>query len=292
MKKIFTAFVLFLILSGCRQNEATIRGQAFEKGTSLGEIQDKALREVSGIIASRNNPGFLWVHNDSGHGPDIFLINTKGEVKCTVHLSGVKNRDWEDIAVGTEGGKNYVYAAEIGDNNAAYKTKFLFRVEEPVIGEGVTDTTIHQVDQIEFELSDGARDTEALTIDPVSKDVYILSKRENRVNLYKLAAPLSTTGIMTAEKVVEKLPFSLAVAADISEDGTEILVKNYDNVFYWKRSAGESVEDALKRAPERLPYEPEPQGEAITFDHSGKGYYTLSEKNKKIPQHLLFYKRK
>lgn len=283
-----------LLLSGCQQTDKApeLNTSAFEPAISQGVIEGNTIREASGLAASYNNPGKLWTHNDSGNDAAIFLISTKGEIHCTVYLSGIKNRDWEDIAVGSEGGKNFVYVAEIGDNNAAYKTKFLYRFEEPVISEGVTDTTLHPVDRIEFELSDGSRDTEALTIDPVSGDFYIFSKRESRVNLYRLPAPLATTGTITAEKVLEKLPFSLVVAADISKDGTEILIKNYDHVFYWKRSSGESIEAALKRVPERLPYDPEPQGEAIAFDLAGKGYYTLSEQKKKLKQHLFFYKRK
>jgi hypothetical protein len=129
-------------------------------------------------------------------------------------------------------------------------------------------------------------------IDPVSNNVYIFSKREDKVNLYKLAWPLSTTEPMTAERVLEKMPFSLIVATDISKDGSEILAKNYNRIFYWKRLPGESVEISLMRAPITLPYTPEPQGESIAFDCDGAGYYTISEKKKKMPQHLFFYKRK
>lgn len=283
-----------LLLVGCQQTDKTprVNASAFDPGISQGTIVGKEIREASGLAASINNPNMLWTHNDSGNSADVFLISETGELKFTLHLSGIKNRDWEDIAIGSEGGKNYLYIAEIGDNNAVFNSKFLYRIEEPKLTGSKTDTTITQVDKIEFKLSDGARDTESLTIDPVSNNMYIVSKRENRVNLYKLSPPFSTTETMTAEKVLEKLPFSLAVAADISKDGTEILIKNYDNVFYWKRSSGESIEDALKRNPERLPYDPEPQGEAIAFDPDGSGYYTLSEQKKKMPQHLFFYKRK
>jgi hypothetical protein len=41
----------------------------------------------------------------------------------------------------------------------------------------------------------------------------------------------------------------------------------------------------------RLPYSPEPQGEAIAFDAQGGGYYTISEERGKSPQQLFYYKR-
>jgi hypothetical protein len=288
--------LMCLLLFACQQTGKTpeVSSSTFEPAVSQGVIEGNKIREASGLAASFANPGMLWTHNDSGNRADIFLISEKGELKCTVHLSGIKNRDWEDIAVaqGSEGDKHYIYLAEIGDNDAVYSTKFLYRIEEPKIAAEVSDTTLHQIDRIEFKLSDGARDTEALMIDPGSKNIYIFSKRERRVNLYKISVPLSTTAIMTAEKVLEELPFSWVVAADLSADGNEILVKNYDNVYYWKRSPGETIEDAVKRTAERLPYTPEPQGEAIAFDPDGTGYYTLSEQKKKMAQHLYFYKRK
>lgn len=286
----YIQFIICIVLAGCQQPG---KAPLFEAAVSRGEIKNNKIREASGLVASANNPGMLWTHNDSGNNADIFLINDTGEIKCAVHLSGIKNRDWEDIAVGSgpEKGKQYIYIGEIGDNNAVYDEKILYRIEEPRIAAGTADTTITKIDKVEFKLSDGSRDTEALIIDPVSKSFYIFSKRESQVNLYKLSDTLSTSEVRTAEKVAEGLPFTLIVAADISEDGSEILAKNYDNIFYWKRLPGESVEEAIRRTPETLPYSPEPQGESIAFSRRGDGYYTISERKKKMPQHLYFYKR-
>lgn len=281
---------------GCQQPDKTppTNPTLFEAGKSMGSVTNNRIREASGLVASVSNPEMMWTHNDSGNAAEIFLMNETGDVKSTVHLAGIKNRDWEDIAVGSgpDAGKPYLYVGDIGDNNSVYDEKILYRIEEPRLLNGITDTTITNVEKINFKLPDGKRDTEAFIIDPISTDLYIFSKREQQVNLYKLSHPLSTTGTMTAERVLEKLPFTLIVAADISADGTEILVKNYDNVFYWKRVPGESIEETIKRTPEILPYSPEPQGESITFSHAGDGYYTISERKKTQPQQLYFYKRK
>jgi hypothetical protein len=283
-------FIICVVLIGCQQPG---KAPLFESAVSRGIVKDNKIREASGLVASVNNPGMLWTHNDSGNNADIFLINDKGEIKCTVHLSDIKNRDWEDIALGSgpEEGKQYIYIGEIGDNNAAYKEKILYRLEEPLIADGVTDTTLTKIDKIQFKLPDGSRDTEALILDPVSKNFYIFSKRESQVNLYKLPDTLSTTETMTAERILEGLPYTLIVAADVSEDGSEILAKTYDKVFYWKRLPGETVEEVIKRTPETLPYSSEPHGESIAFSRTGDGYYTISERKKKMPQHLFFYKR-
>ena len=287
----YVSFITCLLLVGCQSQKPGVL--LFESGVSKGEVKGNEIREASGLVASVNNSGMLWTHNDSGNAADIFLIDDKGEIKYTVHLSGIKNRDWEDITVGSgpEEGKTYIYIGDIGDNNAVYDEKILYRIEEPTFS-GEADTALTRIDTIEFKLSDGKRDAEALIIDPVSKNLYVFSKRESRVNLYKISGPLSTTETLTAERVLEGLPFTLIVAADISQDGGEILAKNYDTVFYWKRLPGESIEDAIKRTPETLPYSSEPQGESIAFSRKGDGYYTISERKKKMPQHLYFYKRK
>jgi hypothetical protein len=56
--------------------------------------------EASGIVASRQNPGVLWVHNDSGAPPRVFAINARGDLLGICNVGGAKIRDWEDIAVG------------------------------------------------------------------------------------------------------------------------------------------------------------------------------------------------
>jgi len=292
----YTILVVCALFIGCSQkkNETVATDKpAFAKPISAGKIKGDKIQEASGLVASIANPGLLWTHNDSGNDADIFLVNGKGEIKCTIHLGDTKNRDWEDITIGTgpEEGKDYIYIGEIGDNAAVYNSKFLYRLEEPRIAEGITDTTIQTVQKIEFTLSDGERDTEALAFDPLSKNFYIFSKRESEVNLYRLPAPLLTDKTMVAERVLEKLPFTQIVALDISKDGTEILTKNYDHVYYWKRKPGETVEATLLSAAVELPYEQEPQGESIAFARDGSGYYTISEQKKDKPQQLVFYKR-
>src|SRR6478609_9604331 len=128
-----------------------------------------------------------------------------------------------------------------------------------------------------------------MMIDPLTNDLYLLSKWEDSVRLYQITFPFSDT--LTAEKVAV-LPYSGVVAANISMDGTEVLMKDYPNVYYWKRNEGQSITDLLKQPSVALPYDMEEQGEAICFKVDGKGYYTVSETTKRRQAELLFYKRK
>jgi hypothetical protein len=90
---------------------------------------------------------------------------------------------------------------------------------------------------------------------------------------------------------VALIPFHKIVAGDISANGEEVLLKTYDHIYYWKRIPGETIIDLLKRKPMRLPYDREPQGEAIGFAQDGSGYFTLSERKNNKPAELIFYKR-
>ena len=77
----------------------------------------------------------------------------------------------------------------------------------------------------------------------------------------------------------------------MSLEYSEILLKNYDAIFYWQRNPGESIIDCLLREHELLYYKPEPQGESICWDNASNGFYTLSEKSWAEEQVLFYYKR-
>jgi hypothetical protein len=285
--------LMFAATIACSQKKAEkADSNIFLEGKALAVATDKKLEEASGLAASLNNPGLLWAHNDSGNGAAVFLIDQKLEVKLTCKLNGVKNRDWEDIAVGPgpEPGKTYVYVAEIGDNLARYQYKMIYRFEEPVLDAAEKELTITQFDTITFQLEGEVKDTEALMINPLNKNMYIVSKRERPVYLYELKYPHSTKDTLTASKITA-LPYTQIVAADFSANGKEIIMKNYLNVYYWKVD-GRPIADVLKERPYVLTYKEEPQGEAITFAHDGSGYFTLSEKVKGEKSHLYFYPRK
>ncbi|HLT81024.1 MAG TPA: hypothetical protein VKZ86_08330 [Cyclobacteriaceae bacterium] len=294
MKRIKMMALIVLLVPMCNTQKSFDKGY-FGMGVRQGALDNREIDEASGLAASVVNEGMLWTHNDSGDEARIFLIDGKGVCKAVVWLEGVTNRDWEEIAVGPgpEEGQSYVYVGEIGDNRATYKHKYLYRFPEPVIPSrpGMIDTTIQALDSIKFTLEGGPRDTEAFVVDPLSRDIYVFSKNEKReIRIFRLPYPQSTTEVMEAEFVMT-LPIVKVVAADISPDGREILVKNYTHVYYWPKDPDEPLPSALARPPLSLPYTTEPQGEAIAFDRAGEGYFTLSEEHNNSAPWLLFYPR-
>jgi len=261
----------------------------FEAGVATG-IAAPELEEASGLVASAANPGLLWTHNDSGNPADLFLIDSTGAIKLTCHLLGVKNRDWEDITrgPGPDSTRTYLYVGEIGDNEAKYSTKIIYRLPEPV-WYGERETDLMEVDAFHLLLPDGRRDTETLFHDPLRNEMFIVSKREDSVRLYQIPFPLSADTVMAERKLV--LPIYKMVAADVSPDGLEILAKDYEHVYYWPRAPHESVLEAMQKEAYCLPYTRENQGESIAFSIYGNGYYTLGESALNDRAKVIFYKR-
>ena len=149
-----------------------------------------------------------------------------------------------------------------------------------------------KVETITFRYIDGNRDAETLMIDSQTKDIYIVSKREERVQVYLLEYPQTLTDTLVVP-VVQTLPYTRVTAGDISADGTEILLKTLNSIYYWKRNSTETISDALGRQAEYLPYFLEPQGEAIAWLKDGSGYITVSEmSNANVIPILYFYRRK
>ncbi len=276
---------LLWFCSGETQTDTT---QPFGQGKNKG-IVDGRLEEASGLVASTANPGYFWTVNDSGNPAEVFLIDSNARLKLVCNVN-VKNRDWEDVAIG-DGPRpkvKYLYVADIGDNLALQEYKYLYRFEEPSLKDG-EHQEVSKVDTLVVQLPDGKRDTETLMIDPTNNDLYIVSKREDHVHLYRHPFPYPDT-IRPANMMT--LPFTQIVAGSISFDASEVLLKNYDSIYYWKRTGEKSLLELLAKKPLRLLYQRELQGEAICWTNDASGYYTLSESPEHRMAYLKFYKRK
>ncbi|MCR9063148.1 MAG: PE-PGRS family protein [Cytophagales bacterium] len=244
--------------------------------------------EGSGMVASQSMPGNLWVITDGNTSAKLHLISNIGAYLGAIDLWPATNRDWEDIAdgPGPEEGVNYLYIADTGDNAENYGTYKIVRMKEP---SGITDGL--QTDIISFKYEDkSGLDVEAMFVDPATKDIYLVSKRQLfAVRLYKLTYPYSTE-VENVATFQGSIPLNFITAADISKDGKQIMLKNYDAVYYWRLKENETIPEALSRSRDvGAPYFVEPQGESLCFDNKDSGYYTLSERAYNEPEVSLYY---
>ena len=281
MKKI--VFVLLVTatsfgLCSCQKKSSSSSSKALFDSVPVVKPLNPVVNEISGIADSKINPGYLWGEEDSGNPNQVYLINHNGTVAKTIYLKGITNRDWEDMALvdGT------IYLAETGDNAQAYASYRFYTFTEPALS---TDT-VSTIQTINFTYPDGSHDAEAFLVDE-SKNIYIITKRDNPSKIYKLSYPYSAGNTVS---LVGSLPYSGVVSAALNAN--EIIVKTYPGLLYYKRQAGETIEQTLKKAYTPLPYIVEPQGEAVAFASDGSGYYTISEKGLSSTVNIYFYKRK
>ena len=267
--------------------------EEFKYGHKIAEVTNLDLNKVSGMAASKKNEGFIWVNNEHGDMARIFLLDTMGNIARYFYLKHARNVDWEDMAVGPGpiSDESYLYIGDIGSidkNHPPRQTIDIYRFKEPSLNDA--DSLITEYDKIVMQYPDTTHDAETLMIDPLSKNIYIITNKESNVGVYE-APNLIRYNQNIKLSYLGKLPFEMITAGDISPSGNEILLKNYLAIFYWKRQPNQTIFQTLVQEHQLIRYAREPLGKALTWKKDGNGFYTLSKKTNK-KQFLYYYSRK
>jgi hypothetical protein len=271
----------------------------FLPGRELARVGSTLLTEISGVVVSRAQEDVLWVHNDSGGGARVYAISELGVLLGTWEIPGAPSEDWEDIAIeSVEGAPDRLWIGDTGDNAArdglpmTRESIVIVRIDEPTVARdaGPIEAMVAVFETITLRYPDRARDCEAITVDPGTGDLYVLAKENTGISdVFVARAPLEGGADRTLEPVGTIDPgASMVTAADISPDGTELLVRTYRAVLGWERAGGEDWSAALMRAGRALPRSPEAQGESVAWASGARGYYTISE-GVSVP--IFFYPR-
>jgi hypothetical protein len=285
----------------------------------VGHLGDPRWNGLSGLAASRYNPGVWWIHNDGGSGTKeagrFYAVTTEGTLLAEYVLVGVSTLaaqgqgpvDIEDVAVGPgPGGGPYLYLGDIGGNRY---TPFgrpsvrIFRIPEPKVEAPtgapvpmqITDyTTLH------FTYSDALRyDAETLMVDS-NGDLYIVTKDMGAGTsiVYRRAVtddpsnPVLTP-VATLHFGSTQLPGSPgATAGDISVYGTAAVIRTHDHIFMWVKPPDTPWASTFASiTPYILPAAPPHYYEAVAFDWSGVNVYDTYE-SKDAAAALQMYKRR
>lgn len=258
----------------------------FASGVSNGTVDTSFVWEASGLIASRQNPGVLWTHNDSGYRGSIFALTTNGTYLARHYIPEVYSGDFEDISFGPGPLPQfqYIYLGDIGDNALTRASIRVFRFPEPAVyayqSNAPVDLPIFGAEEISLSYPDGPFDAEALIVDPIAGDLFIATKDTNTTRLYRATRAELDSGEPVTLTFLGEPAFRSVSGADISADGSLIGIRRPSKAGLWLRQPGQRVEDALARNSITIPVigQPtEPNGEAIAFDSNATGYYTLSE---------------
>lgn len=267
---------------------------------STAVLKDPVLLETSGIAVSYQNPGILWVHNDSGNEASLFAIRFDGTIVAELVLDGAKNIDWEALSLNRCGRSECLFIADTGDNLLKRNDYSIIVVKEPILPLESFNLVINDDKWVEFPISyEGVphQNSEAMAIDNLGA-IYIFSKEIGITNVFKaLALEKSGTefkhigSINTGAKVAgypnESQP-SLVTGADINRNGTRLLLRTYgiyttdnDGIREYLFSQG-NVEEIFSGSPVFVPEGRDIQGEAIAYDPFTGGYVHTSEFYNKV----------
>ena len=248
----------------------------------LAVLKDKDINESSGIAVSYTVDDAVWIHNDSGDKPRLYLVGLDGETLAVVDVRNADAHDWEDMCSFRIDGESWLLIGDIGDNSKRRGTKdpecHLYLVKEPTLkaSESKFSTTIAAT--IQFNYDDGVWDCEGLAVDAERKEILLLTKAlPHKCGLYVM--PLDVNNAkqkLTARRIASPfIPY--ATALDISPSGRTLVVGTMFNALAVKRSAAESWEEAFRVAGTAFSLPPRKQGETICFDRTGKWLFVNSE---------------
>jgi hypothetical protein len=268
-----------------------------------GAVENNALGEASGLVASRTHPGVLWSHNDGGARPGIFALGLDGS-DLGFHPLSVEVVDVEDMAIAGGATGDDIYLGDIGDNGEERRSIAVLRFPEP---DPAAPGEIAVVERFEFSYPDRPHNAETLLVDDVNDVIVIVTKEqedgldgapdplggtetsyvfEGRLDVPGPAelVPVGTIDTTLLEaRVDDPLPHpssllgfgGVPTGGDVSADGTLVALRTYEAIWLWPRQDGQRVSDAFRAQPCAVASAGEIQGEAIAF--AGEALVTLGE---------------
>lgn len=234
--------------------------------------------EVSGLAVGERG---LYVHEDSGNGPEFARIDRDGDVLQRYALD-VEDVDWEDMAAAPDAsGTPSLWFADVGDNRAQRDEVLLHRVAEAA-PEGPVTT-------YRFTYEDGPRDAEALLVLPGGRQVAVVSKGVGGAAVYTAAlddgaldggvlrqaavVPLQPTG--TPGGPVGSFGQLLVTGGAVSPDGRRLALRTYTDLYEWAYDG--DLATTFTRPPVRTALPDTEQGEAVGYEADGRSLLIASE---------------
>jgi hypothetical protein len=253
----------------------------FAAPEQVGKIAISELSALSGLAASRKNPGILYAHNDHDR-PTVYALDQQGRSHARIVPQAASASDIEDIAVGPCPDGSCVYLGDIGDNAAMRSEYAVLRFSEPSVSEQPGDSELSaQYQRFAFRYPDGSHNAEGLMVAPDST-IYVVTKltEGGHSHVYRLPNPPDSTAINMATHVVE-LPIptgtdKAASAAAAHPCGLGFVIRTYNRIYLFRASTSE-LASAFAAQPEVIGMPEEPQSEGIDFTPDGLSVISSGE---------------
>jgi hypothetical protein len=253
-----------------------------------GKIKSKDITESSGLAASRCQADVLWTHNDSGGGPFIFAIDTRGESLGTWTVAGAKIADWEDVAgFKNVNGECFIYIGDIGNNSRVRGEFTVYRVREPLISGGSSNKKdpleTAPADFLRFSYPDFRHDAETMMVHPETGAIYVITKRiSGAAAVYKID-PTFDGGTHQAKRLadisVPAIPNGFLTGGSISPDGKRAVICDYFAAYELVLPDGaKNFDEIWSEKASIIEMGGREQGEAVSYSADGNSIFATSEK--------------
>lgn len=288
-----TALLTFLVFPfGLLVTVSCAEESGLQNPEVVGRLEDKNIREASGLARSLRQADLFWIINDNGAKEIVHAIDATGARLGEFDLKKSRNVDWEDLASFTMDDKAYLMIADIGDNDAKRKHRTLYFVAEPTPeadSEAVLDW------KLDYTYPDGPRDAEAAAVDIDERRALVVTKRDLPPQLYAVPMqpdtdePVVATLLGTIESLekpsrqdVKFAPrnkdwYWQPVGMDIAAGGKAAVILTYRHVYYYRRQDGQDWSEALNSAPARISLGNFENAESVAFGNDEWTVYVTGE---------------
>ncbi|NES28343.1 hypothetical protein GCE86_01955 [Micromonospora terminaliae] len=249
-------------------------------------IEDKRLRELSGIVAT--STGYVVINDgsDDESRKRIFFLDSKCEIaKDPVRYPDPGPRDTEDLAVGPD--RKNLWIADTGDNFDAKTRRERVAVWIMPLS-GSKQPVLHRLTYPGNE----PHDAEALLVGDDNLPLVITKDLSGKSEIFTPTAALKSTadtepipmkkvGEVTLPKTNTENKLGapgrlLVTGAARSPDGSKVVLRTYGDAFEFDVTGGNIVA-ALTTGKPRITPLADPFGEAISYTPDGKSFVTVSD---------------
>jgi hypothetical protein len=225
----------------------------------LFAYQDPRITESSGLAVSARHDSVVYTHNDSGDRPVLYAVGPDGGTRAVLTLRGTSARDWEALAPGRDG---TLWVGDIGDNRGSWNEIRVYKVDEPrVLRSADVGWTRYRL-----RYEDGARNAEALLVDPRTGRLYVVSKQDKGASIYAAPLQLRSDGVNVLRRVAGA-PAEVTDGAFLP-DGSRLVLRGYFSAVVLDRSW---------RTVTSLTVPLQPQGESLAATRDGTAVLVGSE---------------
>ncbi len=262
----------------------------YRPGKVLCRLENRRVKESSGVAASQVNPGVFWTHNDSGDLPRLYAFDKNGKDLGIFRVKGA-HVDWEDICSFRVGKKGYLLIADTGDNLRRRKSCNLYLYAEPKLIAGAKKLPeVKLLETLSFTYKGGvSHDVESIAVDPTDRTVYLATRSRwlATCHIFTLPGYKPGSGAKLPERPVAQpaglLKLRNVTAMDISPDGRRAVIQTYLGGHQFLRRAKRTWKQAFAEKPRPVGLPWRAQGEGLCYGADGRTLYLTSEGQRGCP---------